>query len=1143
MANQVTLDTVQSLYVAYYGRPADPSGLQYWAERLEASDGNLGEIINAFGTSTEYTANLGSVDTAAQVNSLYQQLFGRDAEDEGLGFYTNMLNNGEKTLAEIALTIREAAQGTDRTTFEGRTTIANAFTRELDTQEEIEAYSTDRGVGIGRDYLKRVTEQTSSDDVLNEAAPVVDTLIPETPPSGEGTPTPPAITFTATLDDDNAVIFGGTATGAITLSESDGEWTFTRAGESSTLDSKSVVSSIGLGTAALTANASLLNNITVSGTGQLTLNGLSNDLDLSGLADALDVTATVTSDLDISENTHLDAIDSYEISSDATLTMLLSQYADTTLSGGGTFELNGTIAELLTAGAPLGDAAAITVSDAASIEQLEDLQALNSNLTYTSVKDTAQNIKNDVTDGGTGFIKAGVTVIVEDAIDIAGLAEVYTAVGEGSTVIADNLADDISELITNVDGVDVAHEYITEGTNVTINDNATVAQVGLIDAANGDGTLSFSLEDSYEHIAAADSDLLTSANAITLSDASYDIGERTVKDIQDLLALVNLKAANGETAIELSDLTYTLLDSSAALSSGGDNTADILDQATSVTANDAAYVYEARTIYERDNGAIYDISDNASAILSDATGTSDAVNQAGIITATGSVSAEQAQELYGIRADATMVYNVSDGFNDLTNPTYSAGVKHAINLTNTTSYAYGLDAADAQELVDLGNSGIVTLGTFQDSVSATNTFVGANARSSELSYDFRVYDSATHITTAIDNNTDFITGNPTDGFEGDARVQNIQVTGAFDVTGAEDLWTAVRAVFEVEDDIDDTVSTTAAKTTYTISDEIGNYTNELAAQEWVANADVRIITGTAEEISQAQNNSSNGSHNVFDLVNNSSQDRILINTGSEGRQTIVGGPGSNTIYVGDDHDTVTGGGSSDFIDGGAGYDYLDGGAGYDTINAGDGNDNVKGGSGNDTLNADSGNDVVRGGSGQDIITGGTGGDTLYGESGRDEIFAGASASIGSSGVTNNVTGGEDGDDMYGSSDADIFIYEGGDRNELIEESSTTYNTRDYLNNFSLGDKIDFQHCDDVQFFSSGSANASSVAENELGLSIRYEKNANVTNWEGTGTEAATRIFIDIAEQGEFDDIADMHIILVGSNIDINWDGSAITYGG
>jgi|GEM_PF-4591275 len=37
---------------------------------------------------------------------------------------------------------------------------------------------------------------------------------------------------------------------------------------------------------------------------------------------------------------------------------------------------------------------------------------------------------------------------------------------------------------------------------------------------------------------------------------------------------------------------------------------------------------------------------------------------------------------------------------------------------------------------------------------------------------------------------------------------------------------------------------------------------------------------------------------------------------------------------------------------------------------------------------------------------------------------------------------------------------------------------------------------------------------------------------------------DIADQGDqFDDVADMQVILVGSNIDVNWDQNAIVFGG
>ena len=50
MATQASLNTIQSLYVAYYGRPADPAGLEFWANLLDQAEGDLSGIINAFGT-------------------------------------------------------------------------------------------------------------------------------------------------------------------------------------------------------------------------------------------------------------------------------------------------------------------------------------------------------------------------------------------------------------------------------------------------------------------------------------------------------------------------------------------------------------------------------------------------------------------------------------------------------------------------------------------------------------------------------------------------------------------------------------------------------------------------------------------------------------------------------------------------------------------------------------------------------------------------------------------------------------------------------------------------------------------------------------------------------------------------------------
>ncbi|MGB2131502.1 MAG: DUF4214 domain-containing protein, partial [Marinobacterium sp.] len=103
MATQASLDQIQNLFIAFYGRPADAAGQAYWADELETAGGDLSAIINAFANSAEYDSQYGDLDEAELVNALYQQILGRDAEEDGIDYYVSQLNNGNLTKGEMAL--------------------------------------------------------------------------------------------------------------------------------------------------------------------------------------------------------------------------------------------------------------------------------------------------------------------------------------------------------------------------------------------------------------------------------------------------------------------------------------------------------------------------------------------------------------------------------------------------------------------------------------------------------------------------------------------------------------------------------------------------------------------------------------------------------------------------------------------------------------------------------------------------------------------------------------------------------------------------------------------------------------------------------------------------------------------------------
>lgn len=153
MAVADQFETVQKLYIAFYQRPADFAGRQYWAEQVEAQ--GLSSVINAFATSAEATALYGEInaDTIGDViDQIYTAAFGRPADEAGKAWYIEQFNAGEFTAATIALNVVNGATGDDATTLGNKVEAADLFTAAVENVEYNEADIT-----AARDFLAGVT--------------------------------------------------------------------------------------------------------------------------------------------------------------------------------------------------------------------------------------------------------------------------------------------------------------------------------------------------------------------------------------------------------------------------------------------------------------------------------------------------------------------------------------------------------------------------------------------------------------------------------------------------------------------------------------------------------------------------------------------------------------------------------------------------------------------------------------------------------------------------------------------------------------------------------------------------------------------------------------------------------------------------
>ena len=270
MAWTSNIDLIQKLYIAFYGRPADPGGLRYWASQLPdnstANSAATRELISRFINSQEAQDRFGSPSLDSAIARIYTYAFHRDATNADKALYTG------KTVVDVLVNVISVSSGPDYASLNNKLEYAKWFTAFLDPNGDglpnddstgTKFYATFYGNTDATDIAAKLNlidaaNPAVKSNVLNDVISIAD-------PGDEIKTNPPSTGQTFTLTD-KLDIFTNVGSGTVNavISSTAGETTW------------QVADQISGGTAGSTLNlTAVVGNTDVSTTGRAT-SGIEN---------------------------------------------------------------------------------------------------------------------------------------------------------------------------------------------------------------------------------------------------------------------------------------------------------------------------------------------------------------------------------------------------------------------------------------------------------------------------------------------------------------------------------------------------------------------------------------------------------------------------------------------------------------------------------------------------------------------------------------------------------------------------------------------------------------------------------------------------------------------------------------------------
>jgi len=172
MYSPATARLIHKMYIAHFGRPADPLGLRHWAAWHEKNN-DLELMRQHFSASDEWREFCSGSGTKQLVKKLFKRMFDRRVDRAGLRYFLSLDPQNNAELSGVASKIADGAVGIDLFILEKKISNAIEF---CDNVEERDKLYDGNSINSARKFLARVDANIDDTAIERHSRKLIDSL-------------------------------------------------------------------------------------------------------------------------------------------------------------------------------------------------------------------------------------------------------------------------------------------------------------------------------------------------------------------------------------------------------------------------------------------------------------------------------------------------------------------------------------------------------------------------------------------------------------------------------------------------------------------------------------------------------------------------------------------------------------------------------------------------------------------------------------------------------------------------------------------------------------------------------------------------------------------------------------------------------